>query len=110
MLQVKFIELFGRNIARDIETSEYVRHATTVAPSDELFISFGEENTTWGDPSNRLFVPLPENADYGAMMAVGYYLVSRIQNVYPGYFKDNIANYTKEVSQIFGEDIKPIVT
>ncbi|HEY4964219.1 MAG TPA: hypothetical protein VIH90_05980 [Candidatus Saccharimonadales bacterium] len=109
MLQVKFIELFGRNIARDIETSEYVRHATTVAPSDELFISFGEENTTWGELSNRLFVPLPEGADYGAMMAVGYYLVSQIQSVYPHYFKDNIGQYTEQVSKIFGEEIKPIV-
>ena len=41
MLQVKFIELFGRNVARDIETAEYVRHATTIAGSDEIFISFG---------------------------------------------------------------------
>jgi len=41
MLQVKFIELFGRRIARDVETVEYVKHATTVVPSNELFISFG---------------------------------------------------------------------
>lgn len=109
MLQVKFIELFGRNIARDIETSEYVRHATTVAPSDELFISFGEENTTWGEPNNRLHVPLPEDGDYGAMMAIGYYTVAQIQKAYPGYFKDNIKSYTEMVSKIFGQDIQPIV-
>lgn len=109
MLQVKFIELFGRNIARDVETSEYVRHATTVAPADELFISFGEENTTWGKPENRLSVPLPENAGYAAMMAVGYYTVAQIQKVNQGYFKDNIAAYTTEVSKIFGQTISPIV-
>jgi hypothetical protein len=109
MLQVKFIELFGRNIARDIETSEYVRHATTVAPSDELFISFGEENTTWGEVQNRLFVPLPEGADYASMMAVGYYLVSQIQKTYSELFKENIASYTEAVSRIFNEEIKPIV-
>lgn len=109
MLQVKFIELFGRNIARDVETDEYVAHATTVAPSNELFISFGNENTTWGEPHNRLHVPLPENGDYGAMMAVGYYMVGQIQKAYPHYFKDNISSYTEEVSKIFEAKISPIV-
>jgi len=109
MLQVKFIELFGRNIARDVETDEYVAHATTVAESDELFISFGNENTTWGKPENRLFVPLPEKANYGAMMAVGYYVIAQIQKAYPHYFKANIVDYTAEVSKIFKSEIKPIV-
>ncbi len=109
MLQVKFIELFGRNIARDVETSEYVRHATTVAPSDELFIAFGEPNTTWGQSNNRLNVPLPDNAGYGAMMAIGYYVISQIQKAQPQYFKENIAGYCKYISTVFEEDIQPIV-
>jgi hypothetical protein len=109
MLQNKFSELFGRNIARDVETSEYVRHATTVAPSDELFISFGEENTTWGKPESRLFVPLPDNTGYGAMLAVGNYTVAQIQAAYPNYFKDNIVRWSVEVSQLFHETITPIV-
>ncbi len=109
MLQIKFIELFGRNIARDVETSEYVPHATTVAPSDEIFISFGKENTTWGKPENRLFVPMPENANYVAMMAIGYYVVAQIQKKQPAYFKQNILKYTEEVSKVFGHTIKPIV-
>ncbi|MCW1908233.1 MAG: hypothetical protein KIH63_002725 [Candidatus Saccharibacteria bacterium] len=109
MLNVKFIELFGRNIARDIETSEYVRHATTVAPSKELFISFGEENTTWGKPEDRLYVPLPERAGYGAMMAVGYYTIAQIQKQYAPFFKDNIEAYTAEISRVFGSTITPIV-
>jgi hypothetical protein len=41
MVQVKFTELFGRLVARDVETSEYMKHAVTVVPSDELFVSFG---------------------------------------------------------------------
>ena len=109
MLQVKFIELFGRKIARDIETSEYVRHATTVVESEELFISFGKENKTWGEPKNRLYIPLPENAGYVAMMAVGYYVISQIQKNQKPYFKENIAEYTKEVSKIFNQTINPIV-
>lgn len=109
MLQVKFIELFGRNIARDVETSEYVRHATTIAPSDELFISFGEENTKWGAPDHRLHVPLPHNAGYAAMMAVGYYTVAQIQKAYPHYFKDNIVAWSAEVSRLYGQSVSPIV-
>jgi hypothetical protein len=109
MLQVKFIELFGRNIARDVETSEYVRHATTVASSNELFISFGQANTTWGKPENRFNVPLPQGANYGAMMAVGYYVIAHIQKAYPHFFKDNIASWTAEISDIFGETVAPIV-
>ena len=109
MLQVKFIELFGRNIARDIETDECVPHATTVAPSDELFISFGIKNNIWGKPGNRLHIPLPDNADYGAMMAVGYYVVAQIQKAYPHFFKDNISAYTVGVSKIFNSKITPIV-
>lgn len=109
MIQIKFVELFGRNIARDIETSEQVKHATTVAPSDELFISFGEENTTWGNPKNRLFIPLPKDASYGAIMAVSYYIVAQIQKQQPQYFKENIAAYTAMMSDMFKEDIKPIV-
>lgn len=109
MLQVKFIELFGRNIARDVETSEYVRHATTIAPSNELFISFGAENNMWGEPQNRLFIPLPQDADYGAMMAIGYYTVAQIQKAYPHYFKDNVAPWAAHVSELFGQTVTPIV-
>lgn len=109
MLQVKFIELFGRRIARDVETSEYVKHATTVVPSDELFISFGEENKSAGKPEKRLHIPLPDNAGYAAMMAVGYYTIAQIQKQHPQYFKDNIVAYAEGASKIFGQTITPIV-
>ncbi len=109
MLQVKFIELFGRRIARDIETIEYMKHAVTVVPSDELFVSFGDENTVWGKPENRLHIPLPENAGYAAMMAVGYYVVAQIQKKHPPYFKENIAAYAENASKVFGSPISPIV-
>ncbi len=109
MLQVKFIELFGRNIARDVETSEYVKHATTVAPSDELFIAFGVPNEIWGKPDMRLNIGLPANANYGAMMAVGYYVIAQIQKAHPPYFKDHIVEYCRYISSVFNEDIEPIV-
>lgn len=109
MLQVKFIELFGRKIARDVETSEYMKHAVTVVPADELFISFGEENKIWGKPESRLHIPLPPNADYGAMMAIGYYVIAQIQKKHRPYFKENIIGYVKQASEVFGSKINAIV-
>ena len=108
LLNVKFIELFGRNVSRDIETFSYVRHATTIAPAkNELFISFGKKYTTFG--KNHLTIPLPKNAGYGAMMAIGYYVVGKIQKKQIQWFKENIDGYTKKVSKIFGQKIKTIV-
>ncbi|MBI2120681.1 MAG: hypothetical protein HYT94_03610 [Parcubacteria group bacterium] len=92
MLQVKFIELFGRRIAREVETSEYMKHAVTVVPSDELFVSFGDENTVWGKPENRLHIPLPENAGYAAMMAIGFMRLRR--------FKKSIPHISKRISPL----------
>lgn len=109
MLQIKFIELFGRTISYTVETSEYVKHATTVVPSKELFISFGEENTLWGNPEARLYVPLPDNANYGAMMAIGYYVMGKLQASHPDYFKQHIKEYTEAISKVFGETFSPIV-
>ena len=109
MLQVKFIELFGRRLARDVETNEYMKHAVTVVPSGELFVSFGEENTMWGEPDQRLHVPLPENAGYAMMMAIGYYVIAQIQKQHPPYFKENIALYVEKASKVFGSEIKVIV-
>ena len=73
-------------------------------------ILFGEENSTWGKPENRFFVPLPGKADYGAMMAVAYYVIGQIQKKHPPYFKENIESYVKEVSTIFKQAIDPIVS
>ena len=107
MLQVKFIELFGRVVARDVETLEYVKHATTLVPSKELFISFGEKNKTYG--KNRLNIPLPKGADYATMMAVSYFIIGKIQKAKKPYFKENIVRYTQDISKIFKSEIKPIV-
>ncbi len=107
MIQVKFIELFGRKIARDVETIEYMKHATTIVPSNELFISFGEKNFKYGE--NRLNIPLPKNASYGTMMAISYYIIGKIQKQHPAWFKKNISNYCKQASKTFKHKIEPIV-
>lgn len=109
MLHIKFKELFGRMIARDIDTLEHMGHATTVVPAKELFISFGTENILWGRVEDRLHIPLPEKPGYAAMMALGYYVIGQIQRWQPPYFAENIDRYTQESSKIFGHEIKPIV-
>lgn len=109
MFQIKFIELFGRKIARDIETLEYMKHATTVVPSNELFISFGVENKFWGNEENRLYVPLPKNFDYGCLMMIGYYIIGKIQKSQPPWFKENIKYYVERAGKIFNSRIEAIV-
>jgi ribonucleotide monophosphatase NagD (HAD superfamily) len=110
MVQVKFIELFGRKVARDVETSEYVKHATTVVPSKELFIVFhNSEKKAKKYSDNQINIPLPKNSKYGSMMAISYYVMGKIQNSREQWFKKNISNYTKKASKIFGQDIEPIV-
>lgn len=106
MINVKFIELFGRQVARDVETLEYMKHATTVVPSNEIFIYFGEKGN-YG--KNKLLIPLPKNADYGAMMATAYFIVGKIQAQHLPYFKKNIENFMKKVSKIFNKTMSVIV-
>lgn len=111
MLEVKFIELFGRKVARDVATLEYMKHATTVVPTDELYVYFGieSENQHWGDDQHKLFIPLPEKSNYASMMAVGYYTIGQIQKQHPPYFKENIQNYIDFSNSTFGSSLSVIV-
>lgn len=110
MIDTKFVEHFSRNIARDVVTFEVAKHAMTIAPAEnELFISFGEQNNVWGAEGDRFFVPLPEDCGYAAMIAIGYYIEGQIQKTYPHFFKDNITKYTQQVSEVFDQELGPIV-
>jgi hypothetical protein len=108
MLTTKFVELFGRRIARDVFTWEQSKHATTVVEAPkELFLAFGQENTTLG--KEHLNIPLPKNATYAAMIAVGYYVIGKLQAQKPDWFKQSIESYVRRASEAFGQTIKPIV-
>ena len=110
MLRTKFDELFGPHLTGRIFTTEEVKHAKTVVESgSELVVSFGMKNEQYGLAKNRLNLPLPERSDYGAMLAVSYYLVGQIQKAHPAYFKDNIVKYTEQASRLFNQPINPIV-
>ncbi len=108
MLLIKFDELFGPRVSGRAFTFEQAKHAKTIVQSEkELFISFGEKDKLFG--SKRLHIPLPRNAGYAAMMAVGYYVAGKIQSQHPPYFKEGIEEYCRRASKIFGEKIEPIV-
>jgi hypothetical protein len=110
MLQTKFNELFGPKVVARIFTLEQTKHAKTVIPrDDELFVSFGVDNSLFGKQENRLYIPLPDGADYVAMMAIGYVFVGHIQRQLHPYYKERIEEYCKETSSAFGSTITPVV-
>ncbi|OIO19851.1 MAG: hypothetical protein AUJ23_01435 [Candidatus Magasanikbacteria bacterium CG1_02_32_51] len=110
MFMTKFDEMFQPIISGRVFTAEQSKHAKSVVKNDqELFISFGYENKTFGLAKNRLNITLPKNVDYAGFMAIVYYVLGKVQESYPPYFQKGIVNYCKNASKIFGYEIKPIV-
>lgn len=97
MLEIKRDELFGPNLSLRAFSQGHARHAKFVNRSkDELVITLGAENKFFGDPDNRWNIPLSEDINYAGIMAMTYYIIGRIQNSKPPYFKENIANYVND--------------
>ncbi len=69
----------------------------------------GDELRLSQENGNHLYIPLTHNASYGEMLSVGYFVIGKIQEAHPAYFKDNIVEYTKDASEIFNQTINPIV-
>ncbi len=110
MLSTKFDELFGPYVNGRFFTAEEIKHAKTVVTSgDELFISFGCNNTTYGLAKNRLEIPLSSDINYGTLMTATYFVVGKIQAAHPPYFAMAIASYAETASKLFGQTITPIV-
>lgn len=109
LFEVKFIELFARRVARDVRTYEELKHAITVVPYEkELCIQFGEGEVEFG--SDKMRIPLPENVGLAAMMAIGYFVIGKIQEGKPNWFQDYIGEYIARVSaKPFGKGLKVIV-
>lgn len=110
LFTVKFIELFGRKIARDVKSYEEMRHAITVVPdSKELCICLGDNFDV--DFQNDKFVfNLPQNIGTASMMAIGYYIIGCIQEQLPQYFKEHISSYIQRNSKgDFGKSLDVIV-
>jgi hypothetical protein len=109
MFETKFHELFGPHILGTVCTTEEVKHAKTViTAADQCFISFGE-TVSYGNPGFRLTVPLPHEVSHGELMALGYYIIGKIQGAHHPYFKEHIGSYVQEAGRIFGHPLSVIV-
>lgn len=110
MYRNKFDELFGPMVVGRMFTVEEIKHAKTIVVSgDELFLSLGCEHMSYGLPKHRLSIPLPEGAGYAAAVAVGYYVIGRIQAALPPYFMQGIKGYVAQASETFGHTIPVII-
>ena len=109
MLEVKFIELFGRKLGRDVFSYEQMKHATTVVKDPkELFICFGNNSgIRYGD--NQINLPIFDTEHYSAMMLVGYYTIGKIQVAFPPYFMESIEQYCIDAKTQSGFTISPMV-
>ncbi|MBD3252986.1 hypothetical protein GF386_04595 [Candidatus Pacearchaeota archaeon] len=97
ILRTKFIELFSDRFPRDFFSPEYAeKHAIDIVERDKdtLWVGLGYENTSIGD--RRLNIPLPEDADYGTAMAVGYYLVGKIQRANDPWFREGLVDWCSD--------------
>jgi len=110
MFVTKFDELFGPMLVGRSFTDEEMKHAKTVIQSDEeCFIYFGTAAGAEVTAENNLHIPLPEPAEAGAVLAIGYYVIGHIQKQFPPYFKEHIAAYTERAGAAFGQSIAQIV-
>lgn len=97
MLDIKKSELFGPHLSMRAFSQGHARHAKFVIRSkDELVISLGRKNEFFGDPDHRWDIEIPENINFAGIMATTYYIVGKIQNSKPQYFKENISNYVND--------------
>jgi len=111
LFETKFIELFGRQIARDVKTYEELKHAITVVPKKtELCIKFGDCKEEIYFNGDSIRIPLPKKCGPATMMAIGYFVIGKIQEQHKQYFKDNLPIYVRNASKgTFGTGIKIIV-
>lgn len=110
MFGAKFDEMFAPEVSGRVFTLEQAKHAKTVVRSrKECFISIGTAQILFGEKDQRVHIPLPADAGPAAMMAIGYFVIGNIQKQHPPYFKNNIAQYVSDASEMFGHQISVIV-
>lgn len=110
MIRTKFDEIFGGTLTGRAFTVSEMKHAKSVVTSgDELFISVGTANTTYGLPKNRASLTLPSQAGALSVMALTYTAVGLIQQAKPDRFSKALPEYCEKASEQFGHTIEPIV-
>ena len=103
MLDIKKHELFGHHISIRSFSFGEARHAKFVIPSkDELVISLGE-NKYFGLKDHRLQIKMPKKYSAGLVMALTYFIIGKIQESKPAYYKNNIAKYCQVAPLAYGK-------
>jgi hypothetical protein len=110
MFEIKFDELFGPYVLGRACTTEELKHAKTVVTSStQCLISFGSEISV-GDFGCRVTVPLQHDMTHSDIIALGYFIIGRIQKSRQPYFKERIGTYVKEAGEMFGQELPVIVS
>ena len=94
MIEIKRDELFGPHLMIRANSQGFSRHAKFVHPWEkELVISIGNDNPHFGHKEHRWFLPLPQNAGFGHVKALTYYLCGLLQKAKYPYFMENIEGF-----------------
>lgn len=102
MLDIKKSELFGSKLSLRSFTYGNARHAKFVIPNKkELVISLGD-NKYYGDKNNRWKIKTSNKYQPALVMALTYYIIGKIQESKPAYFKKNITHYCQEGPKAYG--------
>lgn len=102
MLEIKRNELFGPYLSLRAFSFGEARHAKFVNNNEkELVISLGK-NKYFGLKKNRWQIKMPKRAGNSFVMALSYYLIGKIQESKPAYFKKNIEKFCLEGPRAYG--------
>lgn len=97
MLDIKKSELFGPLLSLRAFPEGHARHAKFVIPSEkELAISIGSDSQYFGHPDHKWNIDFAENLSFGTMLSLTYFLVGKIQESKPPYFKENVEEYCSD--------------
>lgn len=102
MLEIKRHELFGPRLSIRAFSQGEARHAKFVIPWEkELIISFGK-NKFFGEKKQRWEIKIKPESGAALIMALGYFIIGKIQATKPPYFKKSIRNYCANGAKAYG--------
>ncbi len=103
MIEIKGHELFGPRLSLRAFSNGQARHAKFVIPFEkELVISLGE-NKYFGLKNNRWEIKNKKKFNASLAMALTYFIIGKIQELKPAYFKNNIENYCSTGPLAYGQ-------
>ena len=106
MLEIKRHELFGPKLSLRAFSEGEARHAKFVIPwKEELVISFAK-NEHFGEKESRFEIKLRKKLSASLLMAISYFIIGKIQESKPAYFKNNIKNYCLKGGKAYGKGEK----